>query len=186
MCGSGRGPSDVDHSFVQTDCAQDGVHHAVRITVGAGPAILKVAASYIGHGTRDANRRTAMGYARTKVGNFTGLMGTGQTALVVFASARIVGSDMTIVLQGQLLNCRLYLLDTARRAHLLRGHVGVGAGSIPIARNRLRVQANNHAILFGYPLKNVAGHPQVVTYRHTDTGSHLEWRRNEDILNFNF
>lgn len=65
-------------------------------------------------------------------------------------------------------------LQSALFAHLLRGHVGVRSCAIPVAGNRLRVQAHNHAKLLGDAFQDVPGHPQVIAHGHTHARAHLE------------
>lgn len=75
---------------------------------------------------------------------------------------------MTIVIAG-----KGFSHDAVVLAHLLRGEVGVGAGTVP-ALDRLRVEGHDHAVLLGEPVQDVARHPQIVPGRHADGGPNLE------------
>jgi hypothetical protein len=64
----------------------------------------------------------------------------GEPALVALA----VGRDVLPVPQLQLLDGRLDHLVPALLPHRLRAVVGVRAGAVPVARDRLRVERHHH------------------------------------------
>lgn len=87
-------------SLVQANGPQNGIDDAVRIAIGAGTTILKVAASIIGDTPWNSNRGTAMGHTGTKVGDFAGLVLARQSSLVVLSSMGIISADVAIVCLG--------------------------------------------------------------------------------------
>lgn len=129
--------------LVQADGGQNGLHHAVRIAVGARATVLKVAETVVGDAARNANGAPPIGDARTEIGDVAGLMVAGQAARIVGALLRIVGGNVARMHLGQFLDRHLDVLQTAGAARRLRRDIGVRTGAVPVADHRLRVQRGN-------------------------------------------
>lgn len=91
-------------SLIQTDSSQDRIYHTVRVTVGAGPSILKVTAAVVSYAPGNADGCPAMCYTGAEVSDVARLMASGQASLIVPSSIRIICADVAVVRLGQFLN----------------------------------------------------------------------------------
>merc|ERR1719305_324990 len=131
----------------------------VRIAVGTRAAVLEVTATLRVGGARDTDGAAAVGYAireRVDVGR---LVFTRQPALVALA----VRVDVLLVLGAELADRLLDLREATRLAHLLRREIGVAAGAVPVAWDRLRVERDVHAEVLAHALEDVARDHQLIT-----------------------
>ena len=97
-------------------------------------------------------------------------MTTSKTKFVICT----VDSDVFNVTLRELLNGLLDDLESTLLTHCLGGVVGVASGAVPVTLERLRVEGDLDAPLFGYTDKEVSGHPEVVTHRNALTRPDLE------------
>src|SRR5262249_27330469 len=130
----------------------------VRVDVGVRAAVLDVALAVLLHLPRDTDRGTAVGDAVGVLVPRGGLVQTGQA--VVDAGAvvlDVVGrlGALTELLAGG--DDRVVAL-----AHRLGGEVGVRAGAVPVALDRLGVEGGGDAEVLGGAVEQPAGDPQVV------------------------
>mmetsp|Transcript_22427 Transcript_22427/g.38326 ORF Transcript_22427/g.38326 Transcript_22427/m.38326 type:complete len:263 (-) Transcript_22427:655-1443(-) len=140
---------------------EDLAAHDVRVAVGRRAAVLEVAAALSVGLARDADRAAAVGDAVRELVDRGGLVRAGQATLVALA----VGRDVLGVLRAEALDRGDDLGEAARIAHLLRGEVGVAAGTVPVARDGLRVERAVDVEVLAHALQDVARHPQLVTRR---------------------
>lgn len=68
-----------------------------------------------------------------------------------------------------------HLLQTSFLTHLLGAEVGVAAGSVPVAWNRLGVKRGHNAKVFTNPVQEEAGNPQMVSHFNPLTRANLEF-----------
>lgn len=143
----------------------------VRIDVGSGTPVLEVAESLLSDVSGNTDGSTTMGNTRREGRNAGGLVSAGETEVVVLA----VHSDVLVVPLGELLDGSLDGLHSAFLAHGLGGVVRVAASAVPVALERLGVEGDLDAPLFGYPDEQEAGHPEVVAHGDTLARTDLEF-----------
>ena len=97
-------------------------------------------------------------------------MTASETEIIVLA----VDGDVLVVTLAQLLDRRLNVLHSSGLTHSLGGVVGVASGAVPVTLERLGVEGDLDAPLFGYTDKEVSGHPEVVTHGDSLTRADLE------------
>ena len=90
-------------------------------------------------------------------------MEAGKTALVTFA----VGLDVLLVLKAEVLNVLVDGGDSSFLAGVLRGVVGVHAGTVPVSGDGLGVERDGDSELFAHSLEEVTGNPQLVSGGNT-------------------
>ena len=109
-------------------------------------------------------------------------MTTGQTSSVVDASLRVVFHDMLVVVLSQTLDGRLDLRESALLSHLLSAEVAVSASTVPVARNRLRVECDRNVEVFGNSVKQESGHPEVIANGYALAGTNLSDESQSECL----
>ena len=102
-------------------------------------------------------------------------MEPSQTPLVVLASMGVIGPDVLVVDLGHLVNSRFDFDDAVWVTHSFRGEVGVHTGTVPVSRNRLRVQSHNDAEIFSYAMEEISGHPEVISHCDAFARTDLEF-----------
>merc|ERR1719198_1203172 len=136
----------------------------VRVHVGGGPAVLKVALLLLLRHARDADRAAPVRDAPRELLVRGGLVRARQAALVVEATRGVVRRDVLLLLAGRAEP--LHRLEdrviSALGAHRLGRHVGVAAGAVPVARDGLRVEGDDHAVLLAHADQQVARGQQLV------------------------
>lgn len=90
--------------FVEETRADKGLCHSIRITVGGGPAVLKVALLLVAHVPGDADAGAAVGHASGELVDVGCLMETRQAPGIVQTPFGVVGTDVVLVTLAQLLN----------------------------------------------------------------------------------
>lgn len=91
-------------SFVEETCADEGLCHSVRITVGRGPTILEVALLLLAHSPGDTDAGTTVGHASGELMDVGCLVETSQAPGIVKPPFGVVGTDVVLVTLAQLLN----------------------------------------------------------------------------------
>lgn len=103
--------------------------------------------------------------------NMSRLVFTRQPHLVILPIDR----DMLHMLLRELLNRSLDRLHAALLAHLLRGEVGVAAGTVPVAGEGLGVEGDLDAEHLRDADEEVARHPEVVAHGDALARADLEF-----------
>lgn len=154
--------------------AKDGGHEdlgdAVRIGVGGGTTVLKVAVALLSSLAGNADRGTTVGDAVAELVDGAGLVAAGETELVVLA----VLLDALEVVGLKLLDGSLDVGHAALDTHLLGGEVGVQTGTVPVAGDGLGVPRDLGAEVLGDAGKEEASDPELVTHVDADAGADLE------------
>lgn len=140
-------------------CLNDDTSDLVRIGIRSRSSILEVTLAILSDLARDTNRTTTVSNTVAELIDVTGLVSAGQTGLV----ALTVDGDVLEVAGLELLHGGLDDLDTALLAHGLGGDVGVKTGTVPVAGDRLGVEGDDGAELFGDAVEKETGHPELVS-----------------------
>lgn len=146
------------------------VKYTIRTDVAGWSAILNVSVALRGDMTGDTDRCTTVGYTRRELTNVASLMATCQAKFVVLA----VDCNVLVVPLGQPLDRCLNRLHATLDTHLLRAEVAVAASTIPVTRERLRVERNLDTPLLRNANEKVASHPKMVTHLDTLARTNLE------------
>lgn len=88
-------------SFIEETCADEGLCHSIRITVGGRPAVLKVALLLVAHVPGDADAGAAVGHASRELVDVGCLVETRQAPGIVQPSFGVVGTDVVLVTLAQ-------------------------------------------------------------------------------------
>lgn len=80
--------------LIQHSCPHNDIGDRVGVAVGGRTAILQVSISILSHLAWDADGGTAVSHSGRKVVDRGGFMQTCQAALVVLASAWVIGADV--------------------------------------------------------------------------------------------
>lgn len=144
--------------------AKDGSHEnlgdTVRIGVGGGTAVLKVAVA-LGSGlARNADRAATVGDAIAELLNGASLVRAGETLLVVLT----ILLDALDVVRLEVLESRLDVSHATLDTHLLGREVGVHTGTVPGALHGLGVDGNLDAKVLSDTGKEETGDPKLVTH----------------------
>merc|ERR1712058_128828 len=95
-------------------------------------------------------------------------------SLVIVSSLAIIIDNMTVVTFPKFLDGSFNVLHSSLFSHLLSRIVAVSSSSVPVSFNGFRVKGHGDAEVFSHPLKDVTGHPEVVTHGDSLTRSNLE------------
>lgn len=138
--------------------------------VGGGTPVLEITVSLGSNMPGNTDRSTTVGDTRRERSDVASLMTASQTKLIVLS----VDGNVLVVPFAELGNGGLDGLHSSGLTHSLGGVVGVAASAVPVTGKRLGVEGDLDAPLFGDALKEVAGHPEVVTHGDTLTRADLE------------
>lgn len=120
--------------------------------------------------SRNPNRRATIRHTRAERRNVASLMAPSQPQIVVLAVYR----DVVLVALRELLDRSLDRLDSALLTHRLGGVVGVAAGTVPLALERLGVEGDFDAPLLSNTDEQETRHPEVVAHIDSLAGADLE------------
>lgn len=148
----------------------DDTSDLVRIGVGSRATILKVPEALSGAFPGNTDGGTTVGNAIRELVDSTSFVSAGETLLVVLA----VDSDVLGVPCAELLDGSLDELHAALCAHVLGGEVGVEAGTVPVARDGLRVDRHLGAELLSDAVEQESSEPEVVTHLNAEARANLE------------
>jgi len=84
-----------------------------------------------------------------------------------------VDSDVFLVTLAELLNGGVDILESSLGSHLLGRVVGVASSSVPVSADGLGVERDDDAELLSESVHDETGHPHVVSYINSETGSNL-------------
>lgn len=149
--------------FVKKSSSDKKLGDHVRVAVRCRSPVFQVALLLLSYGSWYADAAASVGHTCAEVVNARGLMVSGQSSLVVLSTMGVICFDVLGVSLGQLLDSLLDMLDATLFTHQLGRVVGVSAGSIPVARDRLGVERDDNTELLGDTVQDVAGHPKMVT-----------------------
>ncbi|KAJ8577026.1 hypothetical protein ON010_g2177 [Phytophthora cinnamomi] len=159
-----------DHlGLVEDGGLDDAGRDHVRVHVGRRATVLEVALALGLRHARDADGRAAVGHAVRERVHAGRLVAAREAALV----ARAVRGDVLLVLELHLLDGLDDLGHAALLTHGLGRVVGVAAGAVPVARDRLGVPRHVHAEVLAHAQQDVARHPQVVARLDARARAHL-------------
>src|SRR5579872_3209842 len=142
------------------DRLQDLRGDLVGVALRIRAAIFEIAlVAVVDEGVRHADRGAAIGHAPAEGVDRCGLVLAGETHVVVRTVDRdVIGAG---TLEG--LHQLLEILLAADFSHVLCGEVAVHAGAVPIGiAERLAMEFDIDAVLFGKAQHQVAGHPHLV------------------------
>lgn len=142
----------------------------VGVAVGGGAAIFEVAAAVFFGVAANADRAAAVGNTVAEFVHARSLESAGHAELVALA----VHAHVLDVLGGELVDGGLDDGESSGFPHLLRGHVSVHPGPVPVAlRDGLGVEGAEDLVLLTHPLKDVAGRPQLIASVDSNAGTDL-------------
>ena len=142
---------------------QHGVHnlggHKVRVHVGSGAAVLKVALALSLSHTGDTDGGTAVSNTVGELVDALGFVLASQAALVT----NTVELNVFLVLLFKLADAVQNGSKAALLAHGESAEVGVAASAVPVTGDGLGVVADKHAEVLTHAEHDVAGKPEAVT-----------------------
>lgn len=112
-----------DARFVEERGPHDGFCHCVRIAVGCGPAVFKVAEPVLAHLAGNPYAGPSVGHARRELKDVGGLVVARQPPGIVLASSGVVDADVVVVSLAQLLNRSFNKPNNKSRKTWLVGHL---------------------------------------------------------------
>lgn len=108
--------------------------------------------------SRNSDTGAAVGNAPAEILDATSFVTSSQTLIVALS----VHGNVLFVALLEFLHGRFDVLHPTFLAHLLGGDVAVKTGTVPVTRDRLRVEGDLGAELFSNAVKEESSHPQVI------------------------
>lgn len=90
--------------FIEKTCAYKSFSDCVRIAVGWGTTVFKVALHFLAHRSWDSDASTTVSHSSRELVDVGGLVMASQSSGIVQPSFRIIGTNMVLVPLGQPLN----------------------------------------------------------------------------------
>lgn len=150
-------------------CLHDDTSNLVRVSVRSWTTILKVSLAVLGTLARNTNGTATVSDTIRKLVDRTGLVTAGETFLVALA----VHGNVLDVARLELLHGRLDGLHAAVGTGASGRHVGVQTRAVPVAGDRLGVERDLGAKLFGDTVQQETRNPQVVAHLDALAGADL-------------
>lgn len=130
----------------------------VRVSIASWPSVLKISLSLPSALSWNSDTGATVGNAPAETLDATGLVTTGQPLLVALS----VHGNVLLVALLELLHGGFDVFHSTLLAHFLGGDVGVKTGTVPVTRDRLRVERDFGTKFLGNAGKEETSHPQVV------------------------
>ena len=141
-----------------------------RTNVGSGTPVLEITIALSTDVTRNTDGCATVGDTGSEGADVASLVAAGETHVVVLA----VDSDVLVVALGHLGDCLFDELHATRLTHSLGRVVGMAAGAVPIALERLGMERDLDTPLLRDADEEVTGHPQVIAHRDALARAYLE------------
>ncbi len=150
--------------------SHENLGHTVRVGVGSGTTVLKVAKALGGSFAGDADGAATVGDTVGELLDGARLVAAGEALLVVLA----VLLNALLVVGLEVLEGRLDVSHATLDTHLLGGDVGVHAGAVPGTLDGLGVQGDLDAKVLGDAGEEEARDPELITHGDALAGADLE------------
>jgi len=132
--------------------------------------ILQVSKALSSNMARNTDGCTTVGNTRGEGADIGSLVLSSQPQLVIFT----INGDVFHMLLREFLDGCLDGLHSSGLTHGFGGEVGVAAGTVPVALERLGVERNFDTPFFGHTGEQKAGHPEMIAHGDTLARADLE------------